>query len=684
MRIIRVCWLICLSTVWYWPTRAQINTIESEKLERLVDDLLPAQDLDLNYEDIYENLMQRWTNPLDLNTATLNDLRSLFLISEQQAKELIKHRDDTGPFLSIYELQTLSSFDSVTIQNILPFITIADTRYPASLLQRLIHEKNNYLIWRVERTLEQRRGFKTDIDSSVRYAGSPYKTYARFRTSRAGDFSLGFTAEKDAGEAFTWSPSNKQLGFDFVSFHFQSQNKGRLKNLIVGDFQGQFGQGLVLGGGFGMGKGGETIISMRRSNLGFMPYTSVNESNFFRGAAASISINKSLTLHTLASHVLRDARLSTTSEDEEQVSSLFNSGLHRTPAEVAARRKVGEANIAAVLEYTHQRLEAGALVHHTSFDATIRPRPRVYNGFAFSGGENTNVGMYANYTLGTTSLFSEAAYTMHKGWAAIAGVLMSVNRHFETAVVVRNYSKNYHAFYSNAIAENTLPVNEQGMYWGLKYTINKKYSFAGYADIFSFPWLRFRAYAPSQGYEWLARFNYIPSKTVSLFLQARAESKVRNLPTETQAYQTGAGLKTQYWLNANYAANTMLTFKTRLQYSTYQLDRFSQGFLVLQDVNLDLGRLSISGRYALFDTDNYDNRQYVYERDVWLAYSFPAYDGVGARRYLLIHYQLSKKLAFWLRWASIAYTDREEISSAGETIEGNQRNDLKFQVRFTF
>jgi hypothetical protein len=69
---------------------------------------------------------------------------------------------------------------------------------------------------------------------------------------------------------------------------------------------------------------------------------------------------------------------------------------------------------------------------------------------------------------------------------------------------------------------------------------------------------------------------------------------------------------------------------------------------------------------------------------VWLAYSFPAFDGVGARRYIQFQYQISKKLVCWIRWANTSYKDKDTISSGGETIDGNQRNDIKFQLKMTF
>lgn len=89
----------------------------------------------------------------------------------------------------------------------------------------------------------------------------------------------------------------------------------------------------------------------------------------------------------------------------------------------------------------------------------------------------------------------------------------------------------------------------------------------------------------------------------------------------------------------------------------------------------------MSVRYALFDTDDYENRQYVYEKDVWLATSLPAYEGSGLRNYLLVHYTLSRSTDVWVRWSRTWYADRETMGSGTEEIEGNTRNDIKFQVR---
>jgi hypothetical protein len=86
---------------------------------------------------------------------------------------------------------------------------------------------------------------------------------------------------------------------------------------------------------------------------------------------------------------------------------------------------------------------------------------------------------------------------------------------------------------------------------------------------------------------------------------------------------------------------------------------------------------------ALFDAD-YNNRQYVYERDVLYAFSVPAYQGKGIRAYLLIQYNFNRTFSVWARITRTRFTDRDTISSGLETIEGNTKTYLKFQLRVRF
>ncbi len=204
--------------------------------------------------------------------------------------------------------------------------------------------------------------------------------------------------------------------------------------------------------------------------------------------------------------------------------------------------------------------------------------------------------------------------------------------------------RNFYTFYSSGFAENTNTQNEKGIYWGWKYTFNRRYRVAGYVDIFKFPWLRFRSYAPSTGYEWLLRFDYEPSRKVKIFIQAREELKSRNVETNSSnQYKLDRGNKNNYWINLDYSPHAMLRLRSRAQLSTYTINKkVTQGFALMQDLILDVGKLKLTMRYAIFDTEDYDNRQYSYENDVWLAYSIPAYNGSGVRKMAIIEYKVNK------------------------------------------
>src|SRR5690606_26751304 len=145
------------------------------------------------------------------------------------------------------------------------------------------------------------------------------------------------------------------------------------------------------------------------------------------------------------------------------------------------------------------------------------------------------------------------------------------------------------------------------------------------------------------------------------------------------------GIKQNYLLNIDFLATRNVGFKSRIQFSDYKKEEnFTRGFVLAQDVNFSIWRLKISSRVALFDTEDYDNRQYVYERDVLYSFSIPAYYGRGIRNYIMVQYTASKSLSFWARYARTQYKDKDTIGSGLEEIHGNQKTDVKFQIRYRF
>jgi Helix-hairpin-helix motif len=678
--------LLCVALFMPLCVLPQSYPAKEIDLQKIADEIVGYQDEDLNYEDLYENLLQLLSNPLNINTANAEQLRSLSILTELQIQSLLNYRNENGKLLSEYELQAVPELDLPTLYRLLPFVKVADplAELNSSFLQRVANNDNAYFVLRYERLLETRKGFTTN-DAEGAFKGSPDKLYMRFRSNLPNDFSVGFTAEKDAGEQVQWNTNQKQYGADFISFHAQVQNKGRIKNLIVGDYQLQYGQGLVLGGAFGTGKGGETITTVRRNNAAQLPFTSVVENLNLRGLTASYLLAHNFTITGFFSRTYRDANVRGDTTDDAEVTSFLFTGLHRNEKELADRKQLDETIAGGVLSYTRNSLDAGIIYQSSRYGKPIERTPSVYNQFTFEGTQNNNVSAYASYSIQNFNLFGEAAKSLQGGLGVVAGTIGSISKKLDVALVYRNYQRNFHSNYSNAFSEASTVQNERGFYWGLKYKFNKQYQLSGYVDFFEFPWLRFRSYSPSVGHEWLLRFQYQPSKTVALFVQVREELKQRNLSDESNFYTIANGVKQNLLINASYAIGSVLQARTRVQFSNYKLAANStRGMVIAHDVTADFGKLKLTGRYAIFDTDDFDNRQYVVEKDMWLAFSFPAYSGTGVRQYILLQYDFSKKFTGWIRYAHTQLKNTDSIGSGLDETVGNERNEIKLQVRMKF
>jgi hypothetical protein len=663
--------------------RAQEKISEKIDLSLLTDDLIGYQNEDGNYSEVYENYIQLLSNPVELNSASAEDLQLLNILSDKQIEQFLHYKQENGNLLSIHELQAIPEFDNITIHKLMPFVIVENPteQINKSLTSRLFQNENNYIIARYERTLEKSAGYD-QTNPQYKFKGSPDNLYLRFRSSRPNDFSIGFTAEKDAGEKLSWNPTRHQYGTDYFSFHAQLLNKKRIKNLVIGDYQMQFAQGLLLGGAFGLGKSAETVVATRKSNIGFLPYTSVNEAANMRGIATTYAISNTIFLSGFYSRTMRDATVQDYDQQDNTFSSIILSGLHRNDNELAKRKSIAEKNYGTILNYKNDNMDAGVIFHGIEYSTMLTKTPTVYNQFNFSGVNNHNTGIFINYTINNVNLFAEAGKSLKGGNGVVAGALASLSSTFDVAILYRKYDRDFFSFSSNAFSECTNPQNESGIYWGWKYRWSKKYSLNGYLDLFTFPWLRFRAYAPASGYEWLLRFTYQPTKHISMFVQAREESKARNTTEANNVYKTAPGQKHNYCLNFGYNVHPNIRLRTRAQFSRYTLTpQTTSGMVLLQDLNYSFGKLDISLRHALFDTDDFDNRQYVYENDVWLAYSLPAYYGKGIRNYIVVEYKINAHTSVWLRYSRTKYTDRNEISSGINLIKASVLNDIKLQIR---
>ncbi|MFT4032063.1 MAG: helix-hairpin-helix domain-containing protein [Siphonobacter sp.] len=663
----KVRFLVFLFPLYCWaqePVRPELDAAA------LTQHLLPNQSENVS-DEVLDNLYQYYQRPLDLNKATYEDLSALYVLSEKQIQRFFEYRNLSGSLVSLYELQAIPLFDPLTIQKLLPLVKVGNSR--------LITDTNHYVLLRYDQVLETRKGF-TSLTKNP-YQGHPYRMVTRYKGYAARDFSIGFTAKQDAGEPFVWNTSTHRYGVDFISAHAQIQNRGRLKNLSMGDYQLQIGQGLILAGGFYLGKGSEPVLTTRRSHLGARAYTSTTEYGFFRGASATVQLMPQLELTGFYSRIRRDANVI----NEDTVSSLQTSGLHRTDSEIADRGSLTSQDWGGHLRWVGGRGSVGITYLQTNYNKALQKASKLYNQYEFSGKQNAVLGINYSYLWRNLNVFGEAARSSSGGIGIITGVLASLSRRWDASMVFRKYDRNFHTFYGNAFAENSRNINEMGLYGGLKYTPNRRWQLGAYLDYFSFPWLRYLVDNPSQGFGTLARASYRPVKTITWTIQGFMEQKEKNVPTRLSkekqtinTYRSGFSIGLDRPLSNRWSINSR-AFYARFTYQGYSP---SQGFALIQDVQTKLNRLTLTGRVAYFHTDDYDSRIYSYEQDVLYAFSIPAYSDQGLRSYLLVHYPLSRKLDAWLRLARTNLFNQPTIGSALDEIDHSHRTDLKVQIRW--
>jgi hypothetical protein len=614
---------------------------------------------------------------LDINRADVEDLRSLFLFSELQINNLLNYRNENGNLLTLYELQAIPDFSIAFIRNIAPFLTITNQISSSDLTGILKRSTDHSLTFRADQTVEPSRGF-----TEGKYLGSQQRFYTRYRMQHPKDFSLGFIAEKDAGESDF---------FDYTIFHAQLQNKGRIKNLIVGDYLASFGQGLVFAAGYFIGKGGEPIYTTRRSNVGLRTYNSVVEGGFFRGGATTLDLGK-IELTAMVARNKRDGSVNVNETDdllerEEIFSSLLTAGFHRTENEISQKGALNEQNIGVNATYSIKSGHIGISFLSTSFDKTFQRREQFYNKFEFTGKTNSIVGVNGNYGWQNFNFFGEVARSASGGIGAVGGLVASLSPTVEWSLNLRSYDPDFHSFYANAFGEGSRTINERGIYTGFKYSPKRAFTFSAFYDRFTFPWLRYLVDAPSGGFDYLLRFTYKPTRQHVFYIQYHEEQKGRNLPDNDTITDIVVTTKRQNTLaNFDYSPSRNLKFQSRIQYNRYSFVNYSvsNGYAIMQDIEGTVGKLQLKGRVAYFNTDDFNSRVYAYENDVLYAVSFPAYFGEGMRFYLVSRFSISRKIDIWARIARTERFDGVEIGSGNNALGVPHRTDVRVQLRYKF
>lgn len=592
-------------------------------------------------ETIYQVLVDKLAHPINLNTVNRETLEQFAFLSELQIENLLEYRHDRDFFATPYELSLIEGFDENTLSLFMPFVVALPTekKQPYSF-SASFKDAQHQINTRFDYTLQQKVGY-----TNGNYLGKPWAGYINYQLNH-NQFSISATLEKDAGEPFTL-PYN--TGFDFYGGHIAWKNISILKDIVIGDYTAQFGQGLVMGSG-GMFGNWSNLSSMVKRQDKINGKKKGSETYFLRGLGFS----------------LQSKHWSFTALGSIKHTDLAN-GLHRTEKELD-NKKIGYnwlvgANVMA--RYTHFKIGTTAMYDSFTQMAFIGIDYRTYfKNFQFSG---------------------EIAVNHQGKIATLQNIQVQLHSSLLYAIQARYFSKNYNNALGYNSIESSYKNGEAGIFSGLEWQITPKLTLNACADVYQSLSQAYRINKPAIHYKTFASITLTPKQNQQVLAKWQWNLSERNAATSndgilpTHPYTKNRVLVTYQ----GYFTNGMiLKLGSEIHFFQYHTNELRIGNLMYQDIGWKNNTLNLIARLAFFDIPDYDNKITVYENDVLYAFSNTAYYGKGIRTYLNIGYKPYKGWGIFLKIAHTWYWNQNSIGTGNEAINGPSQTFFHCLVQY--
>ena len=677
--------MIFISLFAFAQVTEPITTNNEQQLENITEN---SEDMETEDDSYLQQMIQFIKNPLQLNHADVSDLNQLRILTPIQIHNFILYRSLVGKLIDVYELQAVPGWDIITINKIRPYITVSLQVSALAALKTRLKSGDHIFLARLSQVPERSKGYLIDSSIAVNfYPGSPQKFLIRYKYSYKNLLQYGIVAEKDAGEQFL--KGKQKQGFDFYSAHIFIRKIGIIKNLAIGDFTVNLGQGLTQWQSLAFKKSADVMNIKREADV-LRPYNSAGEINFHRGIGVTLE-KKNWQLTLFGSYRKIDANFvaDTSQNQNDFVSSLQTSGYHRTKSETDDKAIQRQLAFGGNISYQYKRLHVGINGIQYKLKLPLIKDADPYNKYALTGNSFGNYSFDYSYTFRNIHFFGEAAFTSSFGKAFINGLLISASSRVDLSLLYRNISRSYQSLYTHAFTEGTYPTNEKGLYAGISIRPNNAWRVDAYADFYKFPWMKYRVDAPSTGSDYLIQLNYKPNKQLEIYTRYHAESKAINVNPQASILSPVIQQPKKNWrTQVSYKINTAIIVRNRTELVWFDKNgtREEQGFLMYFDFLYKpmLMPFSAALRLQYFETDGYNSRLYAYENDVLYSFSIPVFYDKGYRYYINLNYDINKKISFWARWAQTIYKDKTLVGTGLDEIKGGRRSEIKLQAAYRF
>ena len=622
-----------------------------------------------DWEHTYEMLCDLEEEPLNINTATHDDLQQFPFLNEQQIEDIQAYIYQYGAMKTVGELAMIESIDYTTRCLLAYFVTFGDIPQKDNMtLQRILKYGHHDVVVTAGVPFYERRG-----DKEV-YLGYQYSHSVRYKFHYSNRIKVGLVGSQDAGEPFF--ADKNTLGYDYYSLYAEAHRLGRVSTLVAGKYRASFGMGLVMNNDFSMGKLA-SLSSLGNKSRGLRAHSSRSAAHYLQGAAATVDLCKGLELSALASYRKVDATLN---RDSSSISSILTTNYHRTPTEMDKKNNTGETTVGTDVEYHRGALRIGATALHTWLSRPLQPDTRQsYRLYYPDGDRFWNVSTHYSFNGPLVGVRGEIATGDCGALATLHTLSMTPSSNLSLMALYRFYGKKYYSLHANSFNEGGRVQNENGIYIGAKWQPLRTLQLTAYSDYAYFAASKYQALVSSRAWDNLLQAQY---NTDKMSLTLRYRLKMREYDNSEQ---TALIWKTTHRALLGVTGNHgPWQGGIRADLSFCDAEEQSLGWTVSTQSGYAHRWLKVNAAVGYFRTDDYESRVYSYESGPLYSYGFRSYDGEGVHYSLTVRADLGRRLMLLANVVTIDYFDRDHISSSYQRIDHSSKTDLNLQLRWRF
>jgi len=649
--------------------------------------LMESFDAETEDPDILEDLETFRRNPLDLNKVTFDELTLIPFLNSMTARNILIYRSEIKKYKSKRELLKVKGMSAELYEKIKIYLIVRKSTSDVIIDETGMIYKSSQLNIFDKITTRVRSRFMQDLQTkqgylTEKYEGTKPKLYTSLKLKYGKSdpvFEINLTMEKDPGE--------KNLN-DFTSGYIAADNIFGFRKIIAGDYSLNFGQGLTLSGSGYFSKGIDAVSPLKRKGKGIKGYTSVGESQFFRGAALSYG-QGNFVADLFYSDNYFDASID---ENSEKVNSFYNDGYHRTSSEINRKKSVKEKFFGGRVSYSKGFLRSGITYWSGKFSKPVS-KDTMRELYDFSGDKASSLGADYDILVKNMNFFGEWTHSSSGAVASVNSVSFTFPGTAELIFSYRNYPYNFVSVHSSGFGERSGETkNERGFYAGLTLKPFKGLTLNAYFDQYKFPYRSFLNPLPVSGNDFLINADWRAEKGFVINLKIKSEIK-GDITTVKDSVQRDVKLTdNRHQFNARlgfiYQLSDALRFRSRFEFVNVRYRESgtgSKGTLFFSDMRVNpFPGLIFDMRIIFFDTEDYDSRIYEYENDIKGVMSNTALYGKGKRWYAVLRYKPFRLFEISAKYSE-TYTDGVKFTGSGnDRIDGDINNRLNVGVEILF